>query len=42
MAEVTEPCLTNIWNIHIISDQTFPDKLKLADITPVFKKKIVT
>ena len=39
VSEVTVPCLTNIWNTHIISDQTFPDNLKLADISPVFKKE---
>ena len=27
-----------IWNREIISDQTFPTRLKLADITPLFKK----
>ena len=38
VSEVTAPCLRNIWNSQIISGQTFPDNLKLADITPVFKK----
>ena len=37
-SEVTASCLTNIWNSQIISGQTFPDNLKLADITPVLKK----
>ena len=39
VSEVTIPCLTNIWNTLIISDQTYPDNLKLADISPVFKKE---
>ena len=39
VSEVTVPCLTNIWNTHIISDQAFPDNLKLADISPAFKKE---
>ena len=34
MSEVTAPYLTNIWYIQIISEQTFPDNLKLADVTP--------
>ena len=39
VSEVTVPCLTNIWNTHIKSEQTFPVNLKLADINPVFKKE---
>ena len=39
VSEVTAPCLTNTLNIQIISGQTFPNNLKLADITPVFKKE---
>ena len=27
-----------IWNEEIIQDKTFPAKLKLADISPIFKK----
>ena len=38
VSKVTAPCLTNIWNTQIINGQTFPDNLKLADITIVFKK----
>ena len=30
--------LANIWNNEIISKQKFPSKLKLADVTPLFKK----
>ena len=39
VSEVTASCLTNIWNTQIISEQTFPGNLKLADATPVFKKE---
>ena len=39
VSEVTAPCLTNILNTKIISEQIFPNNLKLADPTPVFKKK---
>ena len=39
VSEVTSSCLTNIWKTQIISGQIFPDNLKLADSTPVFKKK---
>ena len=34
---ISEP-LQKIWNNEIIDKMTFPSKLKLADITPVFKK----
>ena len=38
MSEVSAPFLTNVWNIKIVSQHTFSDNLKLADVTPVFKK----
>ena len=31
--------LQNIWNSEILRKLCFPNKLKLADITPVYKKK---
>ena len=31
--------LQNIWNSEILRESYFPNKLKLADITPVYKKK---
>ena len=34
---IVEP-LMNIWNREIIENQKFPCKLKLANITPIFKK----
>ena len=30
--------LAKIWNTEIISNEKFPSQLKLADITPLFKK----
>ena len=39
VSEVTAPCLTDIWNTQIISEHAFPDNLKPADVTPVFKKE---
>ena len=30
--------LSNIWNDEIIKRKNFPSKLKLADISPIFKK----
>ena len=30
--------MTNVWNIEIVSQHKFSDNLKLADVTPVFKK----
>ena len=38
MSEVPAPFLTNVWNIEIVSQHKFSDNLKLADVTPVFKK----
>ena len=36
--EVAADPLTYIWNNEIINNKKFPAKLKLADITPLFKK----
>ena len=33
------PVLANIWNEEILLDKNFPENLKLADVTPIFKKK---
>ena len=38
MSEVSASFLTNVWNIEIVSQHKFSDNLKLADVTPVFKK----
>ena len=37
--DVSGPILLNIWNEGILKDCTYPDKLKLADISPVYKKE---
>ena len=34
---ISEP-LMKIWNHQVILNKTFPTKLKLADISPIFKK----
>ena len=36
--EIAAEPLANIWNNEVISKETFPTKLKLADVTPLFKK----
>ena len=33
------PALANIWNEEILLNKNFPENLKLADVTPIFKKK---
>ena len=33
------PVLANIWNEEILLIKNFPENLKLADVTPIFKKK---
>ena len=38
-ADICAPHLTDIWNEKVINQQQFPDKLKIADVTPVFKKE---
>ena len=37
--DVCTPYLTRIWNNGITEKHQFPDNLKLADVTPVFKKE---
>ena len=32
------PIMTNIWNEEFVSSSMFPESLKLADVTPVYKK----
>ena len=32
------PILTNIWNEEVVSSFMFPESLKLADVTPIYKK----
>ena len=37
-SETCNKVLTNIWNFEILENHNFPSKLKLVDITPVYKK----
>ena len=37
--DICSSFLANIWNKEMIHDSVFQDKLKLADVTPVYKKK---
>ena len=37
--DVCSPVLANIWNEEILLNKNFPENLKLADVTPIFKKK---
>ena len=37
MCHIVKKPLTEIWNEEIIKNKTFSSKLKLGDITPVFK-----
>ena len=42
LKEVSDICaqaLNDIWNNEIITQKCFPNNLKLADVTPVFKKE---
>ena len=36
--DIFSPILTQIWNNKIINKKYFPINLKLADVTPVYKK----
>ena len=38
-SEICSVALQNIWNSETLGKFYFPNKLKLADITPVYKKK---
>ena len=37
-ANESAPIITNIWNEEVVSSSMFPQSLKLADVTPVYKK----
>ena len=41
-SDICSKYLLNIWNNEIVRNGYFPDKLKLADVTPVFKKDDAT
>jgi len=32
--------LTDIWNVEMVAQKKFPNELKLADVTPIFKKGV--
>ena len=38
-SDICNVALQNIWNFEILGKLYFPNKLKLADMTPVYKKK---
>ena len=38
-SKICNVVLQNIWDSEILGKLNFPNKLKLADITPVYKKK---
>ena len=38
-SDICGPVLQQIWNDEILKKCQFPENLKLADITPVFKKE---
>ena len=38
-SEICSVVLQNIWNSEILGKLYFPNKLNLADITPIYKKK---
>ena len=38
-SKICNVALQNIWNSEILGKLYFPNKLKLSDITPVYKKK---
>ena len=38
-SEISSEHLPKIWNQHVIRGKNFPNELKLADITPIFRKE---
>ena len=36
---ICSPILANTWNEEILLNKTFPENRKLADVSPIFKKK---
>ena len=39
MSDICATALNDIWNNEIITQKCFPNNLKFADVTPVFKKE---
>ena len=41
MSDICTPPLNKIWNKEIITQKSLPNNLKLAGVTPVFKKEML-
>ena len=41
VADICAPPLNDIWNKEIITQKSFPNNLKLVDVTPEFKKRML-
>ena len=39
VSNICAPTSNGIWNNEVITQKCFPNNLKLADVTPVFKKE---
>ena len=39
MSDICAPSLNDIWNKEIVTQKSFPNNLRLADMGPVFKKE---
>ena len=39
VSDICSPILANVWNEEILLNETFPENLKLAAVSPIFKKK---
>ena len=39
VSDVCSPILANFWNEEILFNKGFPENFKLADVSPIFKKK---
>ena len=39
VSDICSPILANIWNEEILLNKIFLENLKLADVSPIFKKK---
>ena len=42
MSYIFAPPLNDIWNKEILTQKSFPNNLKLADLTPVLKKEVAS
>ena len=40
VSNICRPILANIWNEEILLNKIFPENLKLADVSPIFKMKV--